>query len=190
MMGLVILVVIVTAGILLCGFEYAYRASLDKRDWTIKLLTEQIRLAQGYDEARRTAATVRTDASDRELSALALLAGPLTLFETFIHLTHKVSVGFQWDPLKERIEWEPPGRPSPEEIMRNAALLVLWHRGYVGGVLPAGYGGYAAVASNEAMAVKAVLDRLPQSKAQIHGEQQLSLALPPALLHSQASTLN
>ncbi len=44
-MGLVILLVIVTAGILLCGFEYAYGASLNKRDWTIKLLKEQIKLA-------------------------------------------------------------------------------------------------------------------------------------------------
>ena len=190
-MGLVILVVIVTAGILLCCFEYAYRASLDKRDWTIKLLKEQIKLAQDYDEARKTAATARTDASDRELNALALLAGPLTLYETFVHLTQKVSIGFQCDPVHERIEWEPSGRPSPEEIMQNAALLVLWHQGYVGGVLPAGYGGYAAVASNEAMAVKAVLDRLPQSvKAQVHGEQQLSLALPPAPFSSQPSTLN
>lgn len=82
-------------------------------------------------------------------------------------------------------------RPTHEEIRRNAALLVLWDREYIGGILPAGYGGYTAVASNEAMAVKAVLDRLPQSiKAQIHGEQQLSLALPPAPLTSQPSTLN
>jgi hypothetical protein len=193
-MGVVILiagVAVVTGGILLCVFELAYRAALNKKSWTIALLREQIGLAQAYDEARKVVVTARSDASDRELNALALHAGPLALLETFVTLTHKLSVGFQWDPLTDRIEWEPPGRPSHEEIRRNAALLVLWHKGYVGGVLPAGYGGYAAVASNEAMTVKAVLDRLPQIvKVQVHGEQQLSLALPPAPLNSQPSTLN
>jgi hypothetical protein len=188
---LIVGVAIVTGGILLCVFESTYRAALDKKTWTIELLREQIRLAQEYDEARKVVATARSDASDRELNALALHAGPLTLLETFVYLTHKLSVGFQWDPLTERFEWEPTERPSHEDIRRNAALLVLWHKGYVGGVLPAGYGGYAAVASNEAMAVKTVLDRLPQRvKTQMHGEQQLSLGLPLAPFNSQPSTLN
>jgi hypothetical protein len=184
-------VVVVTAGILLCVFESGYRAALDTKTRTIELLTEQIRMAKEHEEACKVAAMVRRDASDLELNAVALLAGPPMLLETFVHLTHRVSIGFPWDPLKRPIQWKAPGRQTHEEVRRNAALLVLWDREYIGGVLPAGYGDYTAVASNGAMAVKAVLDRLPQSiKAQVHGEQQLSLALPPTPLNSQLSTLS
>ncbi len=174
-----VIVVLVIAGILFFGFDVAYRATLDKNDWTIELLRAQIRMAKEHDEARKVAATMRRDASDLELNALALLAGPPMLLETFVRLTQRLSIGFQWDPLKKPIQWEAPGRPTDEEIGRNAALLVLWNRDYIGGVLPAGYGEYAAVASPESLAVKVVLDRLPHTlKAQAEEGQQLSLALP------------
>lgn len=168
-------VLVAIVGILLVLFESAYRAESDKKDWTIALLREQIRISKEYDEALEVAARVPSDVSDLELKALALLAGPPRLLETFLYLTDHVSMGFQWDPLKEPIQWKEPGRPTHEEIKRNAALLVLWDRDYIGDVLPAGYGGYSIVATNEAMAVRAACDRLPETlKAKVREEQPRS----------------
>lgn len=179
-MGVVVFIgIVVIAGIIFCRCEWAYRAALDEKDWTIEFLRVQIEMAKEHDEAREVAATMRSDVSGLELKALALLAGPPTLVKTFVHLTERVSIGCHLDLLKNPVQWEAPRRPTHDEIQRNAALIVLWDRGYIGGVLPAGYGSYAAVASNEAMAVKAVVDRLPRTfKTQLQVEQQLSLALP------------
>ncbi len=172
---------VVIGGILLIVFESAYRGALQKKEWTIALLREQIRMTKEHDEAREVAARIGNDPADLELNALALLAGPPGLFETFLHLTDHVSIGFQWDPLKEPIHWEGSGRPTHEEIKRNAALLVLRDGDYTGDVLPAGFGGYAVVASNKAMAVRAVCNRIPETlKAKVREEQPRSqmLTLP------------
>ena len=166
---------VVIVGAFLVFFESAYRTVSDKKDWTIALLREQIRIAKAHDEARKAAVLVRSDASDLELKALALATGPPRLLETFLYLTDHVSIGFQWDPSTEPIQWKASVRPTPEEIRRNAAILVLWDRYYISSVFPGGFGGYSILASNEAMAVRAIYNRLPEPlKAKVSGEQHRS----------------
>ena len=155
-------VLVVILGVLLVFFDSRYRTESDKKDWTIALLREQTKMAKEYDEARKGAARKRSNASDLELKALALLTGPPRLLEMFLYLTDHVSIAFEWDPSKEPPQWKAPGRPTHEEIRRNAAILVLWDREYISGVFPAGYDDYSMVASNGAMTIRAAYNRLPE----------------------------
>lgn len=115
----------VIVGALSVFLESRYRAASDKKDWTIAVLREQIRMAKEHDAARKVAATEWSKASDLELNALALRAGPPRLLEMFLFLTDHVSIAFQWDPSRELPQWKERRRPTPEEIQRNAAILVL-----------------------------------------------------------------
>jgi hypothetical protein len=161
-------VLVVILGVLLIFFDSSVRTESDKKDWTIVLLREQTQMAKAFDEARKGAARMRSTASDSEIKALAFLAGPPQLLEMFIYLTDHVSIAFDWDPSREPPQWKAPGRPTPEDIKRNAAILVLWDREYISGVFPAGYDDYSMVASNGAMTVRATYDRLlepPKAKS-------------------------
>jgi len=154
--------VVVIAG-LVVFFESRYRAASDSKDWTIAVLREQIQMAKEYDDARKVAATAWSKASDLELNALAMRAGPLRLREMFLFLTDHVSIAFPWDPSMEPPQWKESRRPTPEEIQRNAAVLVLWDQEYISGVLPAGYDAYSLIASNGAMAIRTLYNRLLES---------------------------
>lgn len=168
-------VLVVILGTLVVYFESKYRATLDKKEWTIAVLTEHLRMGKEYDDACTVAAGLRSSVPDLELKALALMAGPRKLLETFLYLTDHVSIAFPWDPSSEPPQWKEPARPTPDEIQRYAAILVLWDREYISGVLPAGYEGYSVVASNVAMAVRAVYNRLPEPlKAEVSQEQHRS----------------
>jgi hypothetical protein len=163
---------LVLVAIVLSLFESRYRAIMEKKDRTSALLTEQIRMATEHDEAVKVAASVHGDAPEPQRQALALCAGSPRLLETFLRLTDRLGMGVQGDPLEEPIQWEGRGRPSYEDIETIAAVRVLQDIEYVGGVFPAGYGEYVIVATNEAMAVRAALDRLPESlKAKVRQEQ-------------------
>jgi hypothetical protein len=162
--GVVILgSLVVLVGGLVVFFESRYRAASDKKDWIIAVLRAQIQMANEYDDARKVAATAWSKASDLELNALALRAGPPRLREMFLYLTDHVSIAFPWDPSMEPPQWKESRRPTLEEIQRNAAVLVLWDREYISGILPAGYDGYSMIASNGAMAIRAVYNRLLES---------------------------
>lgn len=154
-------VLIVVVGVLLGICESKYRPSLEKKDRAIRVLSEQLKIAKEHEEARKLAAKVSSDASDAELKALALVAGRPILLETFLYLTNNVSIGFEWNPLKDPPQWDTEERPTHKEIERIAAVRVLRDRDYVSGAMDSGFGGYAIVASNEAMAVKSAHDRLP-----------------------------
>jgi hypothetical protein len=163
---------VVVVGLIAVFFESRYRAESDKKNWLIAVLREQIRMAKEYDETRKVATTAWSNASDLELNALTMLGGPPPLREMFLYLTDHVSIAFEWDPSTEPPQWKEPRRPTLADIRRNAAILVLWDRDYISGVLPAGDDGYSMVASNGAMAIRALYNRLPQSlKTEIPEEQ-------------------
>ncbi len=72
----------VTLGIILVLFRSAYRRVLKRKDRTIGVLREQIRIAKELDEAHEVAARIQHDASAIELRALALAAGRPSLLES------------------------------------------------------------------------------------------------------------
>ncbi|MFQ5931462.1 MAG: hypothetical protein ACE5MM_03545 [Nitrospiraceae bacterium] len=164
---------LVVLAILLGVFESRSRsATEEKKGWTIALLREQAHTATGHIEARKVAAKVQGSTSDLEREALALLVGPRELLETFLHLTDHVNIRLQGDPLEDPVQWKGWGRPSDEQIEEIAVIRVLRDREYVSGVLPAGYGDYAVVASNEALALRTAFDRLPATlKNKVRKEQ-------------------
>ncbi len=153
---------LVVLAILLGVCESRHRATTEaKKGSTITLLGKQKKAATEHDQARRVVARVQGGTSGLEREALALLVGPQRFLETFLRLTDHVNLRFQGDPLEEPIQWKRWGRPSDEQIEEIATVRVLWDREYVSGVLPAGYGDYTVVASNEAMALRTAFDRLP-----------------------------
>ena len=160
------------AGVLIRIFESRYRAICAKKDGTIRLFREQMKMASEHKEARIQAARVRPGASNLEVGVLALLAGPSMLFETFLRLTEKLKIGIKWDPFKEPFQWEGRERASRGEIGQIAAIRVLRDQGYVSVPLPT-VDGYAFIASNEAIAMRAAYDRLPEAmKAKARERQQ------------------
>ncbi len=90
--------VVLVVGGLSVFLESRYRAASDKKDWTIAVFREQIRMAKEHDAAREVAATARSKASDLELNGLVLRTGPPRPLEMFLYLTDHVSIAFQWDP--------------------------------------------------------------------------------------------
>lgn len=155
---------VIILAILLGVCESRYRAAAEERKGsTITLLGKQKNMATDHIEARKVAAKVQGGTSDLEREALALLVGPQRLLQTFLRLTDYANLRFQGDPLEEPIQWKIWGRPSDEQIGEIAVIRVLRDREYVSGVLPAGYGDYAVVASNEAMALRTAYDRLPET---------------------------
>ncbi len=164
---------LVVLAILLGVCESRHRATTkEKKGSTITLLGKQKKAATEHDQARRVVARVQGGTSGLEREALALLVGPQRLLETFLRLTDHVNLRFQGDPLEEPIQWKRWGRPSDEQIEGIATVRVLWDREYVSGVLPAGYGDYTVVASNEAMALRTAFDRLPATlKDKVRKEQ-------------------
>jgi hypothetical protein len=178
---------ILIAGVLIRIFELRYesryRAICAKKDGTIKLFREQMKMASEHKEARIQAARVRPGASNLEVGVLALLAGPSMLFETFLHLTEKLKIGVKWDPFKEPFQWEGRERASHGEIGRIAAIRVLRDQGYISVPL-ATVDGYACIASNEAIAMRAAYDRLPEAmkaKARERQQQQIYREAGPAV---------
>ncbi len=141
-------------GVLLVFFGPAFRAGLRKKDGPKIVHSEEIRIAKEHDEVHKLAGGFQGDASGLEMKALALLAGAPRLLEIFLQLTDHVSMGAEWDPLEEAIQWERWRRLSAEEIGKLPAVRVLRDRGYYGGVLPAAFGGYAIIASDKAMAMR------------------------------------
>lgn len=159
--------------IILRVFESRHHASMEKKGWTIALLKEQIKMATEYDRAREVAESVHSEASDFELKALAFLVARPRLLETFLSLSEHVQIWFPKDPLEEPIQWERRRPPNHEEIEEIAAARVLRDRDYITGVLVAAFEGYSVFASNEAMAVRAAFDRLPETvKADVRKEQR------------------
>lgn len=164
--GLIVITVgllVAIVGVLLVLFESKHLAALEEKEWTIMLLQEQMRMAKAYEEACKIAGQGNNEAAEPERKALALLAGPPRLLEMFLYLTDHVSISFQWDPSTDQPRLMTPGRPTLEEIQRNAAILILWDQKYISGALPAGFDEYSMVASGGAMAVRAAYDRLPES---------------------------
>ncbi|MFQ5802262.1 MAG: hypothetical protein ACE5JQ_05110 [Candidatus Methylomirabilales bacterium] len=160
------------AGVLTCIFESRYRAICAKKDGTIRLFREQIKMASEHKEARIQAARVRPGASNLEVGVLALLAGPPKLFETFLRLTEKLKIGVKWDPFKEPFHWEGRKRASRGEIGWIAAIRVLRDQGYISVPLPT-VDGYALIASNQAVAARTAYDRLPEAmKAKVRERQR------------------
>ncbi len=168
-------VLLVIGGVLVTYFGSASRKVSEKKDWSTALRREEIRIAKELDEARSKAARVGRNASALEREALAFFAGPPDLLETFLYLTDHVSIGFEWDPLEDPIQWKPGDRLTRKEVTLVATLRVLRDKDYIGGVLPAGEGGYSIFASNEAIAVRSVWNRLPETlKAKVREEHHRS----------------
>jgi hypothetical protein len=161
---IVILVISLILGVIVLSVrESRLRASAEIKDWIAAVLREHIKMAKEYEEAREVAKRDQGGASDLELEAVALLMGRRRLLETFIRLTDRVVTSCPLDPLRDPPVWEGGVRPSEEEMEKTAALRFLYRKGYVSGVFPAGFGGYSIMGTNEARAVRAALDRLPET---------------------------
>jgi len=160
---LIIVISLVLGVIVLAVRESRHRASAERKDWTIAVLREHIKMVKEDGEAREVAKRDQGDASDLELEALALLVARRELLETFLRLTDRVSISCPLDPLRDPPEWEGEVRPNEEEIEKTAAVRFLHRKRYVSGVFPAGFGSYSIVGTNEARAVRAALDGLPET---------------------------
>lgn len=163
---------LVIAWVLMRIFESRYRTLYAKKDETIRLFREQLKLASEHNKARMRATQVKPSASNLELEVLALLSGPPMLFNTFRRLTDQLTLTFEWDPSKEPFQWEGRENATRGEIGRIAAIRVLRDEGYTGNPLPT-VGGFAFIASNYAITMRTAYNSLPEAlKAKARQRQQ------------------